>query len=360
MESSRRKKKRLKRQRRKRRRVRRTIKRVLRNIAIFFVALLAVLFLCRKMIMDKALDEGLKHVIAQARGVGIQIHNIDVKEMSPIIPDTIRLYNIKSDLSLPNKMRLETSFSELKMKMNFTYYIFEAKGQNFVVKTHSVGPENSVSSSKFTGRISSPRIRVSFMVSKDNPQKTAQMFISQLNELLATGHTALNISFKGTLTFPYKGDLQEAQIKTVREDDITSLLLDKESVLELIGSEAAKKLTEAELEVIASNPLRASKLLEIQDYVRREVEKKSLTPNFPQDAYRHVLWNFLLTNAFNEQFAKEVTDAHELGSSNSSFDTDMDYNNNALGRKYALLGLTEAQLTQKVLTDPNIIRADDR
>ena len=71
------------------------------------------------------------------------------------------------------------------------------------------------------------------------------------------------------------------------------------------------------------------------------------------------MFHFVL-QIFEESFAKEVTDAHEIGAeSNSEFDHKMDYNNNALGRKYAKQGIKEADVQQRVLTDPNIIRLTD-
>ncbi|MEC7985135.1 MAG: hypothetical protein VX278_08220 [Myxococcota bacterium] len=338
----------------------RAVKKVFRNLAIGFVAIFTLLFLLRNVILNKVLENEIKRVTLQARAAGIGINNLHVERMSVHPFNTIRLYDIQSDVTLPNRLRLDTSFSELKLKMNFTYYILEVKGEDFLIQAQAKeNADNRRLSNQFSGRISSPRLRISLMVSKDDMQKTIRSLVKDANELLTTGHTSLNLSLNGTLTFPYKGEKQEAQIKTLRKDGITSLQLDRDSVLELIGTQATT-LTEAELELIGNNPLRAAKLLEIKDYADRQAQKNSVLPNFPKDAFRHVLWNFLLTKTYDEKFAKEVTDAHELGSSNSEFDSRMDYNNNAIGRKYALIGVLEDQLVKKVLTDPNIIRQTDR
>jgi len=79
--------------------------------------------------------------------------------------------------------------------------------------------------------------------------------------------------------------------------------------------------------------------------------------NVPEDAYRHVLWSYLLTNEYGVDFAKEITDAHEIGlTDNTEADHEMDYNNNEVGRKYAGESLTESVLLTMVMTDPAVIR----
>lgn len=60
-----------------------------------------------------------------------------------------------------------------------------------------------------------------------------------------------------------------------------------------------------------------------------------------QDAYRHILWNALLCHNYRTvsskspklRFAKAITDAHEECGQNKEDTHQMDYHNNAIGRK---------------------------
>ena len=77
----------------------------------------------------------------------------------------------------------------------------------------------------------------------------------------------------------------------------------------------------------------------------------------PEDAYRHVLWSYLLTQEFDAEFAEKVTDAHEIGSTtNTEAEHRMDYNNNAVGRRYAAEGVAEPEVLSRVRRDPAVIR----
>ncbi|WP_238314615.1 DUF6973 domain-containing protein, partial [Methylobacterium crusticola] len=62
----------------------------------------------------------------------------------------------------------------------------------------------------------------------------------------------------------------------------------------------------------------------------------------PEDAYRHVLWSYLLTKEFGPAFASRVTDAHEQGpTGNTPKERKQDYHNNAVGRRYAREGISQ-------------------
>ena len=67
--------------------------------------------------------------------------------------------------------------------------------------------------------------------------------------------------------------------------------------------------------------------------------------------------SFLLTQRFGAEFAEQVTDAHEIGATdNTEADHRMDYNNNAVGRRYAEVGVREREILEKVQIDPAVIR----
>jgi hypothetical protein len=76
----------------------------------------------------------------------------------------------------------------------------------------------------------------------------------------------------------------------------------------------------------------------------------------PEDAYRHVLWSYLLTKKFGPEFAEIVTDAHETLPTNTAAERRMDFHNNRIGRDYAQRGIRRERILWLVKNDVNVIR----
>ena len=131
-------------------------------------------------------------------------------------------------------------------------------------------------------------------------------------------------------------------------------LILSEPDLHAVSDEFDEPLTEAEVKLLADNPLRAGQLLRIKNDAETTAENaKTADASVPQDAYRHVLWSFLLTNKYDAAFAKRVTDSHEEGDTgNSPAEREMDYNNNQVGRQYAELKVRRAEILGKIKSDP--------
>ena len=118
-------------------------------------------------------------------------------------------------------------------------------------------------------------------------------------------------------------------------------------------------LTEPEIQVYSAYPMRSPKLFYVRNRARSISKLARQQDNrISRDAYRHLLWSYMLTKEYGPQFAEVVTSAHEEGETdNTEADHIMDYRNNDLGRMYALEGRGESDLRQLVLTDPRVIRS---
>jgi hypothetical protein len=119
-----------------------------------------------------------------------------------------------------------------------------------------------------------------------------------------------------------------------------------------------KDLTEAEIAIVHRYPEEAPKIAQITKYAKdKSEEARRKDPRVPEDAYRHVLWSYLLTKEFGAEFAKEITDAHEFGATgNTPRERRMDLMNNEAGRRYALEGYPEDSILERVMRDPKVIR----
>jgi len=183
-------------------------------------------------------------------------------------------------------------------------------------------------------------------------------FARELRDLAQGTPTALPLEFSGITSFRVRQEVVKAALATHRDDDgRTRLTMDRES-LQVISKVMGEQLTAPELELLAANPLQSPRLLRIRDQAQETAYQAHAAQEFiPEDAYRHVLWSYLLTKAYGEKFATAVTDAHEQGGTdNSEAERQMDYANNAAGRRYAGRKVKQEELLGLLLNDPAVIR----
>lgn len=180
--------------------------------------------------------------------------------------------------------------------------------------------------------------------------------------LLHNGSTEVPISFTGTCTFVVNHEIVTSNLSVKKFGHSYRLTMNQES-LQVISWIMAEKLTAPEIELLALNPIKTPRLLQIRNDAQESARLAHERLNIiPEDAYRHVLWSYLLTKAYSPDFAKEVTDAHEQGiTDNSETEHQMDYINNSVGRKYASQHYQRDELIDRLLKDPDVIRyANDR
>jgi|GEM_PF-2149719 len=321
----------------------------------FFLFIIGGGFVFQEQLLNIGFQEGKVHILEFAQKAGISISELDATELRIAGSEAITFGSFSTKLQLSKTKQLTLNLQESKASFNFKLNIFQLKGNQFHIEISNPEKEDA-KPMVFKGT----KLRLKAPIDRGNPQGSIQDIIKQFQQVLDEGKTPLDLSMKGTLSMEYNGQNQDVGIKTLQKEEFTFLQMEKESLLAIIG-DTVDDLTDAEVQVLADYPLRAARLLRIQKYAKNQAANLSvLKKNFPEDAYRHVLWNYTLTKEFNAAFAEIVTDAHEIGAaSNSEFDHKMDYNNNRLGRKYAQMGIKEPDLAQKVLTDPEIIRLTD-
>jgi hypothetical protein len=148
------------------------------------------------------------------------------------------------------------------------------------------------------------------------------------------------------------------------------LVMDKDDLIKIAALLTGQKPNPIDIAVIARNPMKAPLLLRIRDKAATTAQLAAQQdPKIPEDAYRHTLWSYLLAKMYGEQFAKEVTDAHEAyadeeelkkaGRMSWNSASYQDLVNNGVGRQYAAMGYPESSILGRVLTDPAIIRDNE-
>jgi hypothetical protein len=180
----------------------------------------------------------------------------------------------------------------------------------------------------------------------------------QARRLLSSGVMDLPARLRGRARFLVRQQWFEATVYSQTDGRQTRVLLDRADV-KRVSAGYARRLTESEIDLVSSFPTSAPRLLQISDKATREAAlRRQADKLFPEDAFRHVLWSYLLTREFGAEFAQVVTDAHEIGATYEKGDASrrMDLANNAVGRDYALAGFEESSLAQRVLEDVQVVR----
>jgi hypothetical protein len=191
-------------------------------------------------------------------------------------------------------------------------------------------------------------------------------FASAMIQLEETGKTTIPLRLSGKQIIKLKDNSYVVNIGVEREGDGYHFVANKDnlkSISDNLFSEASAS-TPADIEIIAHNPLRALRLLGIR--LRAETTASNAhkqDPRVPEDAYRHVLWSYLLAKEYGADFAKNVTDAHELtndpeekNNPRAGLYHKQDYNNNEVGRYYAERDYAESSIMGRANTDPKVIR----
>ena len=177
-------------------------------------------------------------------------------------------------------------------------------------------------------------------------------------QFLQEGRTEIPFGFQAKSIFKIGGSVVGADITTQKQGGYYYLVMSPDDVRK-IAIILKEDLTEEEIRLVSFHPLLAPAIFKITNHARIKAEAAyTKDATVPEDAYRHVLWSFLLTKEFGPEFAEQVTNAHEIGAVkfNTEADHRMDYTNNQVGRDYVKAGYAEGQILQMVRTDPQVMR----
>jgi hypothetical protein len=202
--------------------------------------------------------------------------------------------------------------------------------------------------------------------SPDEAASQIKNFAAEIKKFANEGKTAIPIRFIGEEIITLQDNSYTVSL-SVQQRGNDYCLVAKEDDLKFASEGVLPKTqtsTPADIKVVANNPVRAPRLLKIRSTASETAAgAHGADPRVPEDAYRHVLWSYLLTREYGPDFAKEVTDAHEQTNDpeekhNPAAEAGhrQDYNNNELGRTYAAKGYSESDILRLVMTDPQVIR----
>lgn len=180
--------------------------------------------------------------------------------------------------------------------------------------------------------------------------------LNDLRSLFDLGRSKYPLTLNAIISFRVRGEDIKALLSSEQEGGESILVINKESlsVLSLLFDE---KLTDPEVELLSRNPFRTPMLLRIKDEAQSVSQTAHKRNNsVPEDAYRHILWSYLLTREYGSGFAKQITDAHEQGvTDNTEAEHRMDFTNNRIGRQYALNELRKGEILSQLFRDSEVV-----
>lgn len=327
-------------------------------------------YLASGWVLERATREALPRAQAMLSRQGIQLEEVDYAKVGLQSYNQIAWSDIRATVGLPpnasgyDDETAQVTIDQVSVRLEgFSFKDFQlvATGLEAGI-VDELSDDFSWASSRFreaaqNGRVSAPYVSFDLSVDRSDPVADLRFIYKELLNLVREGTTAIPAEINASVETVLDGAPIGVRLKTVPAGEGSALQVDRDDLARQ-AEHFSRKLTDAEIDVVAEHPMRAPRLLFLKKYAENTAAAASQNDrSVPEDAYRHVLWSFLLTREYGPDFAERVTDAHEIGSTtNTEADHRMDYNNNGVGRTYAAEGVAESEILARVKSAPNIIR----
>lgn len=324
------------------------------------------------MLLARGTRLALERMADRCRALGVDITGADFDEVGPDLPMGVRWKKCVVGIApaegneFPGQRAGVIQVEEVRLHVrNIIERSFVLEARGIEASLGEWGVEGRSGERVRNMVVAGQRARLVFRIDAFRPRALAARLeeaLGELEMLLTEGKSTLPVTFAGIVSFSVLEKPFETGIRVVNDQRGSFLAMDEEDIAAISREFNLKKpLTRAEARLLSRNPLKAPRLFEIRSYARRvsrEADRKDHA--VPEDAFRHVLWSYLLTREFGPDFAKMVTDAHEEGmTGNTASEELMDLQNNALGRDYAQRGYPEQRILSLVMSDPRVVHAAD-
>lgn len=343
----------------------------MRKFFLVLIPILALLTVCLVMLVDftleRASNKALEHLATEGASRGLKVEFAQFKKVGLSGLRTVRwtdfvtVFNAPQYISIAPGELLALSIGEINLDLTrLMQGMATVTADDIGIRAQRGQGAAEGSDAQIEG-FNQGQLMVEFPLNFAAQGSTAASLTAipgRVLQFLKDGKSQVPFDFRAKSIFKIGGAVMEADIRTKEAGGYYFLVMEPED-LRKIAARLQAELTEEETRLISLRPLLAPTILKITNYARIQAEAAYANDaTVPEDAYRHVLWSFLLTREFGPEFAKQVTDAHEVGAIrfNTEADHQMDYNNNEVGRGYAKAGHALNMILQMVRTDPQVIR----
>jgi hypothetical protein len=348
---------------------------VKKPVVLIFSALLVLcgLYLSATLLVDVASERAIQFIRAEAGRCGVDMKNLAYDDTLLVLPGRIHWSGVsvtakfgKQSL-LPPGEDVEVNIEEVVLAAESLWkssFLIQLKGVTVTLPGRDEKAESRFTEKHYLVKGKKAEIRFSLdLLPPGEVVSQARDIAASLLDLLKSGKSSLPVTFSGMVSLPLDNEVFHARITVENNEGLSVLKMEEEDVILIsrrLGLET--NLTADEVKLISVNPMKAHRLFRIRTYAREESRRAHRKDRaVPEDAYRHVLWSYLLSKAFGEGFAKKVTDAHETGrTGNTSEERLMDLKNNRIGSRYARAGYGEDELPRLVMKDPAVVREPEQ
>jgi hypothetical protein len=333
------------------------------KLIIVLAVIAAAVYFSSDFLFQKASEQAVKFAPKITSRYGIEVKQPSFKSADVVSLNTVEWRDVSAKVSMMRRFGTYLagegfSFEARKIEISAMdllqlVFLVDIEGLDIFRLSETGRP-------LITDRVYADKLKVRFQLDSITKDGIVSMFRGLFRnsiDLLKKGRCSMPVEFSGLTTLTVRGIYVEARVHSEREGNETVLVMNKEDLVRIAGELGEKDLTAGDINMLARNPARMPGLLKIRNKARSTAKRTHKgNPNVPEDAYRHVLWSYLLTKEYGPEFAEEVTNAHEIGSDNTWHERQMDYNNNAVGRRYAQAGYSEDSILGRVMADPNVIK----
>lgn len=292
---------------------------------------------------------------AKAKSMGVVIDQVRYEKISVspwLTSVSAHQVSVNFDLVPQDKHLLSSSFQTESIRVQLRNP-FKMRGavqmDHFDVKFHQSDLPKDLPFDRFSdGRVNLGDVPLF------SPRDAFKELIGGLIDLFDDNISTGDFEFSGTVQMKLGAENISAKIYTERKGDEFRLRFSEDDVRNAAAAMHIH-LADDQVTMVSYFPLRIPLIALITERARQISLRFFSGDLWRQDALRHTIWSFMLTQSFGPEFAKVVTDAQESKPGNTHYERLMDYNNNAVGRTLVKEKVKLQQIPHIVITDPRIV-----
>mgnify|MGYP005848380375 CR=1 FL=1 len=326
------------------------------KVIVILIVIVAALFWAGSRILEYGAKRSLPVLRSLLNDRGLQVRELDFSKLRFTSYNRLTIFDCQTALAVPGgEMPIESSFYAGRVDLELTalakpavrlscdqFSIFAERNRDIPGTTFGRLDHGYWSSGK--------AIEIRRLGSEVN------RYLAQLQQLFNEEFLDTDMRLRAQVTLISRGRQAQAYLYTVQEAQGTRLRFETADI-QKAAEIFALDLSPDEVEIIALFPMRAPIIMRLTSDARTTGKNaRRLNPAVPEDAYRHVLWSYLLTRQFDPAFAEQVTNAHEVLPTNTAAERRMDFINNRIGRSYAQRGVPQDRILSLVMSDPQVVR----
>lgn len=366
-------------------------------IAASFAIITVVAYLYIGPLLEWAARKAINFVSCNLAKSGIEIQDPDFDGVSMgLFPTSVSVNGFSAHMVITqhNVFQIDRNFYLKVEKVSvsleslaFRSFLISIKDVAITLQNEYNVPYRTVDKKENYDRLEINKLDIRFKLNAINrniASDQAKSLIKDLADFAKSGTTQLAMRLTGASAFVVRKTPVRSRLLLTPLEKGYKLVMDPKD-FKMISMALEEKLTANELETYSRNPLRLPRMLRIRNYASDKArEEHNRNDDISEDAYKHILWAFLLSKAYDEKFSTEVTDSHEInavggnelaaraylhderGISESAYEKSvietktepeiqMDLINNMIGREYAANNYAEASIIDRMMKDPRVV-----